>query len=309
MHLGRILPPEDCCTEDLSSLQVVAGDLTQFLAPEPLHWVVYNRITFTILSLSEKSHWSSAQSSAREPSQKLLTSIRLPFLCFYYFIFTFIFWLAFLNLYVNSVVLFQQKWTLILWPCEASGSFKGKMNSLKSDSASHHSPCYCFMSKFPFVTGGLLLYSAVLVSALQQWESATRVHTSPLSWHEPQVYIRPLRLEPPSHPSWLSQSTRLSSRCYIATFHCCLFHMWQCICFSASLSIHPTLSFPCCVHFWEIILELECPRSCLGILGHGEPRRPCVFPVFSFWSIFLATWDQTECCHHCLDCTWPVSSE
>ena len=56
MHSGRILPPEDCCTEDLSSLQVVAGDLTQFLALEPLHWVVYNRITFTILSLSEKSH-------------------------------------------------------------------------------------------------------------------------------------------------------------------------------------------------------------------------------------------------------------
>ena len=101
-----------------------------------------------IVFVRKESFWASAQSWAGEPSQKLLTSIRLPFFYFY-----FIFWPPFLSLYVNSAVLFLQKWTSILWSCEESGSFKGKMNSLKSHSASHHCPCYCFMSKFSFVIG------------------------------------------------------------------------------------------------------------------------------------------------------------
>ena len=36
---------------------------------------------------------------------------------------------------------------------------------------------------------------------------------------QPQVYTCPLPLEPPSHPSRLSQSTRLSSLCYTTTSH------------------------------------------------------------------------------------------
>ena len=52
----------------------------------------------------------------------------------------------------------------------------------------------------------------------------------------------------PSHPSRLSQSPGLSSLHHIATPAGSLFYMWWCVCFHAALSIHPTLSFPHCVH-------------------------------------------------------------
>ena len=57
-----------------------------------------------------------------------------------------------------------------------------------------------------FLIGVLLLYNAVLVSAVQQSES---VH----------VYIYPFPLEPPSHPTRSSQSTEPSSVCYSAASH------------------------------------------------------------------------------------------
>ena len=69
--------------------------------------------------------------------------------------------------------------------------------------------------------------------------------------NQSQVYTCPLPLEPPSHfpppsqPSRLSQSAKLSSLHH--TENCTILHMIF-ICFNAALSIRPTLSFPDCVH-------------------------------------------------------------
>ena len=65
------------------------------------------------------------------------------------------------------------------------------------------------------------------------------------------VYIYPLPLEPPStptppHPSHSSQyRAELPTA---ASYQLLILHMVMYICFSASLSIRPTFSLPCCVH-------------------------------------------------------------
>ena len=67
-------------------------------------------------------------------------------------------------------------------------------------------------------------YYVVLVSAIHQHESATGIHMSLLSWTS---------LPPTSH---LSYPSRLSSWLSVLPFIC--------VCFLATLPIHPTLSFP-----------------------------------------------------------------
>ena len=54
-------------------------------------------------------------------------------------------------------------------------------------------------------------YNTVLVSAVQQRESAICIHISPPSWNS----IPP----PPSHSSRVSQSTEMSSLCYTQQLH------------------------------------------------------------------------------------------
>ena len=75
-----------------------------------------------------------------------------------------------------------------------------------------------------------LFYNVVLVSALQQSESASRIPIFPL--------VPPSHL-PLSHPSQSSQSTELSSLHYTAGSHY-LFHTWSCIHVSPNLPTHPT---------------------------------------------------------------------
>ena len=75
-----------------------------------------------------------------------------------------------------------------------------------------------------FLIGVQLLYNVVLVSAVQQSESAVCIHISPLSW----TYLpSPHPRIPPSHPSRSPQSTELSSVHYTAVFWgffcCCCF--------------------------------------------------------------------------------------
>ena len=65
---------------------------------------------------------------------------------------------------------------------------------------------------FFFETGGNLLYKVMLVSAIEQHESAISIPLSTPSWTSLPPFI-------PSHPSRLSQSTRVSSPCYPATSH------------------------------------------------------------------------------------------
>ena len=51
--------------------------------------------------------------------------------------------------------------------------------------------------------------------------------------------------QPPSRPSMLSQSIRLSSLC---SFPLAVYFTESCIYINATLTIHPTLSSPHCVH-------------------------------------------------------------
>ena len=52
---------------------------------------------------------------------------------------------------------------------------------------------------------------------------------------------------PPTHPSKLSQ-TQDWVPCFKQLPTSYVFYTWQCICFSAALSVCPALSFLCCVH-------------------------------------------------------------
>ena len=85
-----------------------------------------------------------------------------------------------------------------------------------------------------------MFYSVALVSAIHQALNQPSVYMNPPSWTS-----HPLLT--PSHLSQLSQ-TAGSSSCVIQqipTGH--LFYIWECISFSAPLSICPTLSFPATV--------------------------------------------------------------
>ena len=84
--------------------------------------------------------------------------------------------------------------------------------------------------------GGKLLYNVVLVSAIQQHESAITIYIpSPLS----------LPLLPSSYPSRSSRSTGLGSPCYITTRQPPVLHMIVNICWCFFLH-RLILSFPQC---------------------------------------------------------------
>ena len=75
---------------------------------------------------------------------------------------------------------------------------------------SHHCCVFKGFFKIYFLIGGILLYNVVLVSAVQQCESAIPVHVPSLSWAS---------LTSP-HPTPLGRhSTGLGSLCYTAAFH------------------------------------------------------------------------------------------
>jgi len=110
-----------------------------------------------------------------------------------------------------------------------------------------------------------LLYSVVLVSAVQQSESAIYIYIY--------IYIPPEASLPPapSHPSRSSQSTELSSLCYTASSHwlailhgTIYIYMYICVlyiyCYSPNSS-HPQLP-PLCSHIGSLHLLLySCPAS------------------------------------------------
>ena len=96
----------------------------------------------------------------------------------------------------------------------------------------------------------------MLVFAIQQRESAISVHLSPPSWTS-------FHTSNP-HPSRLSQSTVLSSLCYIATSHeLSILHMvmYMLPCYSLKSS-HPLLSRTLCPLVCSLCLCLySCPES------------------------------------------------
>ena len=91
-----------------------------------------------------------------------------------------------------------------------------------------------------FLVGGKLLYNVVLVSAIQQGESVISIHYVPsrlsLLHHPP--YPTPLGLH--RALGWAPCVIQQPPISY-------LFTIWQCVCFSTTLPIHPNFSFPCYV--------------------------------------------------------------
>ena len=103
-----------------------------------------------------------------------------------------------------------------------------------------------------FLIGRQLVYNLLLASTIQQHESAICIHMSPPSWKSLSPSPPPILLDCHRAPGWAScplQQPPMS----------CLFHTWQSVCFSASLSVCPALSFPCCVH--KSVLK-DCIYSC-----------------------------------------------
>ena len=93
----------------------------------------------------------------------------------------------------------------------------------------------------------------MLVSAIQQCESAISTHTSPSSWN-----CLPLPLP---HPSRSSQGTRLSSLCYKATSHyLSISHMTMYIfqCYSQFITPSPSLTVPASPSSTSSSLFLPC---------------------------------------------------
>ena len=104
--------------------------------------------------------------------------------------------------------------------------------------------CYdplVFFFMYVFI-GVQLLYTIVLVSAIQQCESAISLHIVSSLLNLPPIPSTPLTpLHHRSAPSWAPGAVR-------QLLPSCLFDTWSCIHVSAALSVHPTLSFPSCIH-------------------------------------------------------------
>ena len=122
----------------------------------------------------------------------------------------------------------------------------------------HSSKSHTWFFLICFLFGGKLLFSVVLISAIQH-ESTINVHISPPSWM--------------SHPSRSSQSPELSSPCYRAGSHwLSALHMVMCIC-------------QCCSSDWfHPLLPLVCPQV--------HSLHPCLYscPANRFISTSVPLW-------------------
>ena len=99
-----------------------------------------------------------------------------------------------------------------------------------------------------FFIGRSLLYNIVLVSAIQQQESATGIHMSPPSWtsHLP-------------HPLGCHGALGWTPCVTEQMPTGCLFHTWECVCVCPTLWILPVLSLPPCVRKPVLLcLRLHC---------------------------------------------------
>ena len=113
-----------------------------------------------------------------------------------------------------------------------------------------------------------LLYNIVLVSAVQQCESAISIHTPPPSWGSlPHL---------PSHPSRSSQRTYPSSLCSTAACRwLSISHVVMCICQHYSPnSFHPLLPSLCPqVHFLCVLLY-SCPAN--RVISTPDGKHPII---------------------------------
>ena len=106
-----------------------------------------------------------------------------------------------------------------------------------------------------FLIGGWLLCNVILVSVVQQCDSAIYAYVCIYVYIYIYMYIYTLPLEPSSHPTPLSypskssQSTRLSSLYYNRSFLPAIYFSHSNVYYlNATLSIHPALSSPLYVH-------------------------------------------------------------
>ena len=111
-------------------------------------------------------------------------------------------------------------------------------------------------------------------------------------------------LPPPalSHPSRLSQSTRLSSLlCYTGACHyvyIMYIHIYICICiyFSATFSIRPTLSFPQSIHKSVLYIRVSIPAQ---QIGSSVPFPWIPYMCFNILYLFFSFWLISLCITGC----------
>ena len=111
-----------------------------------------------------------------------------------------------------------------------------------------------------------------------------------ITTNQPQVYVCPLRPEPPvpspipSHPSRLSQNTGLSSLCHTTNSHLLsVFHMVMCMFPYCSLNLSHSLLPPLCHKLWYNL------KSC-SILLPFVTRT--LVSLLMFWLFFRSLWPQ-----------------
>ena len=127
----------------------------------------------------------------------------------------------------------------------------------------------------------------MLISAIHQHESAIGIHISPPSWTF-------LPSPTPFHPSRMLQSTSLSPLCHTADSHwLSILHM---VIYNihATLSVHPSLSFPHSVHKLLLYVSvstaaLQIGSSVLIFLDSIYVHIYMIFPNQKFWGRSYST--------------------
>ena len=114
----------------------------------------------------------------------------------------------------------------------------------------------------------------MLVSVIQQNESAISIHRSSASWaFLPPTHLTPLRCH--TAPGWAPH--------IIYNFALAICGIHGTLYLSVPLSIHSTLSFPCCIHITILYICVSIPALQIGSQGPFS-----IFHVYAWiYTLFL----------------------
>ena len=130
-----------------------------------------------------------------------------------------------------------------------------------------------------FLTERKLLYNVVLVSAIWQHESAIIIHIFPSLRNFPPI-PHPTPLGHHRESDWVPCVIWQPPTNY-------LFYTWQCIYVNSTFSIHPTLSFPHCVH--KAIHYICNSIPSLQIVS-SVPFFQILYICINIWYLFFSFW-------------------